>query len=89
VDHDLRYPEDLTGEIYHDGLIWSRALWDIRHALGHVKADTIILEGIFGYDPYVTMLEAADATVKAAERLYGRATAKAVARVFQTRGILP
>jgi hypothetical protein len=89
VDDDLHYPENLTGEIYRDGLIWSRALWDIRHALGHVKADTVILEGIFGYDPYVTMPEAADATVKAAERLYGKATAKAVATAFQARGILP
>jgi len=89
VDYDLRYPDDLAGEVYHDGLIWSRALWDIRGALGHVKADTIILEGIFGFDPYTTMPAAAEATVKAAERLYGRAAAKAVARVFQARGILP
>jgi hypothetical protein len=88
VDYDLHYPEDLAGEIYHDGLIWSRALWDIRSALGHAKADTVILEGIFGYDPYTTMPAAADATVKAAERLYGKATAKAVSRVFQARGIL-
>jgi hypothetical protein len=29
------------------GQIWSRALWDIRGALGHVKADTIILEAQF------------------------------------------
>jgi hypothetical protein len=88
VDNDLRYPEDLAGEVYHDGLIWSRALWDIRNALGHVKADTIILEGIFGFDPYTAMPAAAEATVKAAERLYGKAAAKTVARAFQARGIL-
>jgi zinc metalloprotease ZmpB len=88
VDDDLHYPEDLTGEIYRDGLIWSRALWDIRIALGHVKADRIILEGIFGFDPYTAMPAAAEATVKAAERLYGNGTAKAVTRAFQARGIL-
>ena len=88
VDYDLRYPDDLTGEVYYDGLIWSRALWDIRNTLGHVKADTIILEGIFGFDPCTTMPAAAEATVKAAERLYGKSAAKAVSRVFQARGIL-
>ena len=40
---------DLNGEVHHDGQIWSRALWDIRTALGHVKADTIILEAQFGF----------------------------------------
>ena len=45
VDTDLHYPTDLNGEVHHDGQIWSRALWDIRGALGHGKADTIILEG--------------------------------------------
>jgi Zn-dependent metalloprotease len=69
-------------------LIWSRALWDIRNALGHVKADTIILEGIFGFDPYTAMPAAAEATVEAAERLYGKAAAKTVSRAFQARGIL-
>jgi hypothetical protein len=29
-------------------MIWSRALWDIRGILGHVVADTIILEAQFG-----------------------------------------
>ena len=52
------------------------------------KADTIILEGIFGFDPYTTMPAAAEATVKAAERLYGKSVAKTVSRVFQARGIL-
>ncbi len=45
VDTELHYPEDLNGRVHHDGQIWSRALWDIRNALGHVKADTIILQG--------------------------------------------
>ena len=40
---------DLNGEVHHDGQIWSRALWDIRGVLGHVKADTIILNGQFGF----------------------------------------
>ena len=34
VDTNLHYPDDLNGEVHHDGQIWSRALWDIRNALG-------------------------------------------------------
>ena len=41
--------QDLNGEVHHDGQIWSRALWDIRQALGNVKADTIILQGSFDF----------------------------------------
>ena len=48
VDTNLHYPKDLNGAVHHDGQIWSRALWDIRNALGNVRADTLILEGQFG-----------------------------------------
>src|SRR4029434_1522423 len=44
VDTNLHYPADLNGKVHHDGQIWSRALWDIRNALGNVTADTIIIE---------------------------------------------
>ena len=51
-------------------MIWSRALWDIREALGHVKADTLILEAQFAFAPDTTMPAAAAKTVAAAETLY-------------------
>lgn len=89
VDRDLHYPDDLNGAVHHDGQIWSRALWDIRGALGHVVADKIILEGQFGFAPDTTMPAAAQATVDAAQRLYGRSAAKSVSAAFQARGILP
>jgi zinc metalloprotease ZmpB len=87
VDTDLHYPEDLNGRVHHDGQIWSRALWDIRTALGHVKADTVILEGQFDF-PGTSMPDLARATVAAAQRIYGNATANAVTKAFQNRGIL-
>ena len=77
VDEDLHYPEDLTGAVHADGRIWSRALWGIRLALGHVRADTIILEGQFAF-PGTTMPDLARSTVAAA----------AVRAVFEERGIL-
>ena len=50
LDADLMYPKDLVGEVHADGRIWSRALWDVRKAIGSVRADTAILEGQFGFD---------------------------------------
>jgi zinc metalloprotease ZmpB len=89
VDTNLHYPEDLNGRVHHDGQIWSRALWDIRNALGHVKADTIILGAQFQFTPDTSMPAAAQATVDAAQSLYGTAEADAVLASFQARGILP
>jgi zinc metalloprotease ZmpB len=87
VDGDLHYPADLTGEVHHDGQIWSRALWDIRLALGNVRADTAILQGSFDF-PGTTMHELAQRTVTAAQQLYGKAAATAVTKAFGDRGIL-
>jgi hypothetical protein len=87
VDEDLTYPDGLDGRVHHDGQIWSRALWDIRQALGHTKADTIILEAQFGMkDP--TMPQLAQKTVDTAQALYGNAARNAVLGAFQDRGIL-
>jgi Zn-dependent metalloprotease len=88
VDLNLHYPEDLNGRVHHDGMIWSRALWDIRLALGHVKADTIILQAQFDF-PGTTMPDLAERTVSAAQVLYGVSEANAVRAAFQARGILP
>jgi zinc metalloprotease ZmpB len=89
VDTNLHYPQDLRGEVHYDGQIWSRALWDIRNALGHEIADTIILEAQFSFAPDTSMPAAAQATVNAAQDLYGPATAGAVQAAFEARGILP
>jgi hypothetical protein len=87
VDLNLHYPADLNGEVHHDGQIWSRALWDIRLALGNVKADTIILQGSFDF-PGTTMVDLANRTVAAAQQLYGTSAANAVRAAFHSRGIL-
>jgi hypothetical protein len=87
LDLDLHYPGDLNGEVHHDGQIWSRALWDIRQALGNVEADTIILQGSFDF-PGTTMPDLANRTVDAAQQLYGNAAKNAVRQAFVDRGIL-
>jgi hypothetical protein len=88
VDTDLYYPDDLNGEVHHDGQIWSRALWDIRNALGHVVADTVILDAQFSFASDTSMPAAAQATVDTAQALYGTATAATVRQKFVDRGIL-
>jgi zinc metalloprotease ZmpB len=86
VDTNLRYPADLNGAVHHDGLIWSRALWDIRQAVGNVKADTLILEAQFGFAG-TTMRELAATTVAVANNLYGRGVASQVRTAFANRGL--
>jgi hypothetical protein len=88
VDLNLHYPADLNGRVHHDGQIWSRALWDIRQALGNVKADTIILEAQFAFAPDTSMPAAAEATVAAAQTLYGDSAADPVRAAFEARRIL-
>jgi len=87
LDTNLHYPQDLNGEVHHDGQIWSRALWDIRQGLGNVKADTIILQGSFDF-PGTTMTDLANRTVAVAQSLYGNSAANTVRSAFQARGIL-
>jgi len=87
VDTDLRYPEDLDGRVHHDGMIWSRALWDIRKAIGASQADTVILDAHFGM-PDPTMPELAAKTVAVAKQLYGNGVANQVKAAFAARGIL-
>ena len=88
VDLNYHYPEDLTGSIYHNGAIWSRALWDIRLELGNERADTVILEAQFHFAADTNMPAAAQATVDAARELYGAGVAHRVEAVFEARGIL-
>jgi zinc metalloprotease ZmpB len=88
VDLNLHYPQDVRGEVHADGRIWSRALWDLRQSLGHVKADTIILEAQFSYAPDTSFRAAAETTIATAKRLYGSAAETAARNAFAARGFL-
>ena len=87
VDTNLHYPEDLNRAVHHDGMIWSRALWDIRAAIGSMQADTVILNAHFGM-PDPTMPELAAKTVAVARQVYGNGVANKVKAAFVARGIL-
>ncbi|WP_427895275.1 M4 family metallopeptidase [Kribbella sp. GL6] len=80
--------DDIDGEVHDDGEIWSRALWDIQQSLGRTKADKLILEATFFYDPDTSFAGAAQDTVQAARLLYGKAAAQTVTDAFKARKIL-
>ncbi|MES9609122.1 M4 family metallopeptidase [Actinomadura sp. NPDC000929] len=88
LDGTKHYPEDVRGEVHADGEIWSRALWDIRRSLGDTKASTLIVEAQFAFAPDTSFKAAAEATVAAAQRLYGAAAARSAREAFAARGIL-
>ena len=88
VDGAKMYPADLEGEVHADGEIWSRALWDIRTALGDTKATTLIVEAQFDFTVDISFHDAALATVASADKLYGKQAANAARLAFQARGIL-
>jgi Zn-dependent metalloprotease len=80
--------DDIDGEVHDDGEIWSRALWDIHQSLGRTKANKLILEATFFYDPDTSFAAAAQDTVQAARLLYGKAAAQTVTDAFKARKIL-
>jgi zinc metalloprotease ZmpB len=79
---------DRIGEVHFDGQIWSRALWDIRNALGPDLADKVIIDAQFDFAPDTSFRAAALATVAAANRFGGARAAKVATTAFQARGIL-
>lgn len=88
TDTNKHYPEDVRGEVHADGEIWSRALWDIRQALGATTADRIIINAQFAFAPNTSFAAAAQATVSAAQGMYGKSAAATVKQAFVLRGIL-
>ncbi|GIF18217.1 Zn-dependent metalloprotease [Actinoplanes tereljensis] len=88
IDGTKVYPGDFENEVHADGEMWSRALYDISTALGRTNANTVILEAQFNFTAGTTFAAAANATVSAAQSLYGSAAAASVKAAFQARGFI-
>ena len=82
-----RYTGTGSGEVHADGEIWSRALFDIRTALGARTADRIIVNAQFGFAPDTSFKDAALTTIATAERMYGTNAAGTVRKAFTAREI--
>src|SRR6266849_6135934 len=62
---NLRYPDNIVGEVHADGIIFSGAIWDTRIALGTTYIDAMALRAMKhatpGFNEYLTaMLEEDD-----------------------------
>ena len=91
LDSDLTVA-DKNGEVHHDGMIWSRALWDIRGGyaqlgLGTRRADTTIIDAQFRFAADTSFSAAAKATYGTALARDGAAAANLVRSSFTARGI--
>ena len=57
VDNNMRTPDDLSGEVHHDGLIIAAALWDLRQLIGAARTDTLFHFARYGlannFDDYL------------------------------------
>ncbi|MGW0608372.1 M4 family metallopeptidase [Streptomyces sp. NPDC002644] len=78
---------DRVGQVHADGQIWSRALFDIRQALGARAADRVIVNAQFDFAPDTGFADAAAATIATAEEMYGAKAAAAVRAAFHARQI--
>ncbi|MGB0619931.1 MAG: cadherin-like domain-containing protein [Myxococcota bacterium] len=88
VDGNKQYPGDLVGQVHADGEIWSRALWDLRQAIGGTAADQLVLEHHFLLPCNATMPDAAQQMLQADANLNGSANEAAIRTAFCDRGIL-
>ena len=86
VDGNKTYA-DQVGEVHADGEIWSRALWDIRTALGATTADRIIVNAQYGFAADTSFHDAAVKTIATAQAMSGTAAANIVRAAFAARAI--
>lgn len=89
VDGSKIYPNDLQADRYKDSEIWSRALWDIRAAVGANIALQLILEHHYLLLSNSSMTTAALRMIDVDAELFGGANEAALLAVFCARGILP
>jgi choice-of-anchor B domain-containing protein len=88
VDGNKTYPADLSGSVHGDGEIWSRALWDIRTAIGGDTTNQLVLEHHFSMPCNASMTDAANELLQADTNLNSGANQIAIRQAFCTRGIL-
>ena len=74
-------------EVHGSGEIWGQTLWDIRTALGHNVADTLITRGMSLSPAEPSFLDMRDAIIQADLVKYGQAHTPALWKIFAKRGM--
>jgi hypothetical protein len=83
---------DKSGEVHHDGQIWSQALWEIREGYAGLRLsasrwDTTLVASQFDYAADTSFSAAAKATYLTAQARDGQKAADLVRDRFAARGI--
>jgi len=74
-------------EVHSSGEVWAQTLWDVRSALGHKVADTLITRAMSLSSDDPSMLDMRDAILQADTVAYGQAHATKLWRIFANRGM--
>jgi hypothetical protein len=88
VDNINLYPRDLNGNIYHNGGIWSSALWEIEGKLGREKGNKLAIQTMYANANNITLEQAAKNYLYADTLLYAGADYCKIVHSFILRGLL-
>lgn len=65
------YPQDMDGDIYDNGQMWSSALFSLQADLGRGVVDSLILQTNYSYAINISMADCAQLLIDADTMLYG------------------
>ena len=88
LDHAGRYPDDLTGNIYTDGVLWATTLMEVYDDVGRETTDRLSLHSHAYLSHPVTMQDAAEALLQADEDLHGGAHLGVLLERLGARGFI-
>ena len=74
-------------EVHGSGEIWGQTLWDLRTALGHTVADTLITRAMSLSPAEPTFLDMRNAILQADAIAYGQSHTPKIWKVFAARGM--
>ena len=87
TDLGLMYPNNLNGQVHHDGQIWAAMLWDLRMGCGRAIADNIMVEAMSLQSRNSGMVNAAGWLRTAEQNLYNGDWAPFVDWAIKKRGM--
>jgi hypothetical protein len=74
-------------EVHASGEIWGQTLWQIRRALGHTVADTLITRAMSLSPAEPSFLDERNAILQADQIVYGSSHVKTLWKIFANRGM--
>ncbi|MDX6358047.1 MAG: extracellular elastinolytic metalloproteinase [Nocardioidaceae bacterium] len=74
-------------EVHASGEIWGQTLWDIRTALGHHVADTLITRAMSLSPAEPSMIDMRNAIIQADDVAYGQSHTTKLWKIFAKRGM--